>query len=143
MHCNLIQRVSRPIQHIFYSLLTQTSKKSLNGHRKDTTSFSFNIFHRICYHIVSFFFPGGDTLLWLPIENERSSLENKMNFDMFYSWEEFWTLEALNLIRTIHSGRLNSEIEAEFQNSIDIGKIYIKKPLSNSLINCASSTVFV
>ena len=122
MPCKLIQRVNRFIQHIRYSLLTQTSKKSLNGHRKDITSFSFNIFHRICYHIVSFLFPRGDTVLWLPIENESGTLENKMNFDMFYSWEEFWTLKALNLIRTIHSERLNSEIEAEFQNSIDIGK---------------------
>ena len=49
-----------------------------------------------------------------------------MNFDTFYSQEESSTLVALNLIRTIHC-RLNSEIEAGFQNSTDLWKNNIRK----------------
>lgn len=70
------------------------------------------------------------TLFWCHIENERGTLENKMNADMFYSQEKFSTLVALNLIRTIQCRRLNSEIEAGFQNSTDLWENNIRKPLS-------------
>lgn len=74
-------------------------------------------------------------MFWFHIENERGTLENKMNFDMFYSQEKFSTLVALNLIRTIHCRRLNSGIEAGFQNSTDLGKNNIRETLSSPLLN--------